>query len=217
MEELPLSHIQERKPIMAENNPNLPHQDEGTSLRTIVLWICGVSLVLGFLVWGLTSYWNKTTPTPKALSNITALAELKALVAEMGTNQAKYSSELAELVKSNQVVVSEMVTTIRAEIPGLVEKEVARAMDPFQRLLALTNSAPPPTPVVAPAKPPVVMINNSNMVTTQAVERVESFPTVVINNQNWMGSSSSGPPPPPPPQPQPQKGAKPPYWLRDLQ
>jgi len=75
---------------------------------------------------------------------------------------------------------------ILADVTKMVDEKLAKAIEPLKRLLPQTNSAPTQAPVEPAKLAPAVTINNGNSVPTGTVARAES-PSVVINNQNWLG------------------------------
>ncbi|OGI67852.1 hypothetical protein A2738_03155 [Candidatus Nomurabacteria bacterium RIFCSPHIGHO2_01_FULL_42_15] len=176
--------------------------------------------------------------------------ELRKLVSEattsMSDNLARTTGELnaiVGLVSSNQVLLSarmrdlgsEMAAdnaAIRAEIPDLVNvivtEKLLQAMEPFRRLLTLTNVPPAPvvpcpaavtkataTPTAIAGTSPSGVTNNNllvvnNVLPAQSAARAYTSPAqgLVIHNNNTLVVHDRQLPPHPP-------GEKP-YWMRDL-
>jgi len=140
--------------------------------------------------------------------------ELKGLL-----NEARYDTgELRGLIGSNQVAVASMaeklesfsaetasnnaaITSIRAEVPGIVAKEVARALEPL-KVRGLIKSPPPPAPQAVATPPPVV---------TKTVAQPVPIPVIrqggMFNKNVLVGDSAI-----PLPQSKAKKGEKLPDW-----
>lgn len=213
----------------------------GVAMTTAV--VLGLLVIVGLWYWGFIP-WTTLDANLTNREDVTAqFSEMKALIADMGNDQAKASGKLS----SNQTVMSEMLQSlatktasnnavnrkvmsdlsfemasnniaIRAQIPEIVKKEVSKAMEPFQWLL--TNPQTVVTQQIVTTPQPVVAV-------TQITQ-----PVVYTNNNTTVVNLPS-----PPPQPQPQlvvlnkntvviglpsqlsqqpAMTKPPYWLRDL-
>ena len=188
--------------------------------------------VLALIVWAITS--SSSSSRKKMAGPDGIIGSLRSLV--------QASNGLRELVSSNQVVASRQMETlsatiasnnaaIRVETRALVDESVAKAMEPFQKLLTNPPShCPPPVAAKASPTPPPVAAAAPAPVTAMAPSGVTNSNTLVVNN--------------PPPQPQPVAvstaerwvlqnnnmvvvgGGPPsvtittnppqPYWLRDL-
>lgn len=189
-----------------------------------VALLCIAILLVGFLVWFL--WLSKPKPdsdaekVPETTADQNSFSngaqqnslQMERFVSSMSNNLVRFSGELSGLVSSNQTVMSgmlqalsaEMATNnaaIRSEIPEIVEKEVAKAMEPFQRFL--TNPPPMQTVVTQFATcPPLVAAKTSPAPPVAVVT-----PTAVTNSNLLVVNL---PPPPVPPQPQPVVTATPP-------
>ena len=151
----------------------------------ILIVVIGIMLG-GFSIWW---FWPssesdaKKKPIPEAITDQKALSngvfqisrQMERVASGMSNNLVKLSGELSELVASNQIVMSQRLdnlsvevasnyTAIRAEIPGIVERsveeKVAKAMEPFQKLL---TNPPPPVQTQAVTLLPAVICTNNNM------------------------------------------------------